>query len=61
MIERDRQIGIRLTAEELAKLDELAERTERNRSQIVRRLLAAAEAAPADIRLSENAAAAEVA
>ncbi|HPW22284.1 MAG TPA: ribbon-helix-helix protein, CopG family [Vicinamibacterales bacterium] len=61
MIERDKQIGVRLTAEELAKLDELAERTDRNWSQVMRRLLAAAEVGPSDIRLNEKAVAAEVA
>lgn len=54
MNRKDEFIGIRLTAEELAKLDALANATERDRSKVIRLLLAQAQLRPVpDVALRE--------
>jgi predicted transcriptional regulator len=56
MLNRNVMIGVRLTREELAKLDALAAKTERDRSKVVRLLLAQALALELpDIALRETA------
>ena len=45
------RIGVRLSETELRRLDEMASRTRRNRSQVVRLLLGQAEICTSDIRL----------
>ena len=44
MMKRESLVVVRLNAEELAKLDALAQRTERDRSKVVRLLLSQASA-----------------